>query len=136
MKSRSLLLLRISLGLLLVIWGLDKLVNVEHGLNVSQGFYFGAFDSALLLQAFGVLQLVAGALIILGIARHLTYPLQLVINGATLLGVWKSILDPWGWYLKGGNALFYPSLIIFAGSLVLLAFRDDDRLVVGRRQAA
>lgn len=96
MKSRSLLLLRISLGLLLVIWGLDKLVNVEYGL---------------------------------------TYPLQLVINGATLLGVWKSILDPWGWYMKGGNALFYPSLIIFAGSLVLLAFRDEDRLVVGRRDA-
>jgi hypothetical protein len=38
--------------------------------------------------------------------------------------VWRSIVDPWGWYLTGTNALFFPSLIIFAGAVVLLAFRE------------
>jgi putative oxidoreductase len=135
-KSRSLLLLRLSLGLLLVIWGADKLVNVAHGLVVSKHFYLGAFDSALLLRAFGVVQLTAGLLIMLGITRHLTYPLLIAISTVTLLGVWRSVLDPWGWYMKGGDVLFYPSLIIFAGSLVLWAFRDEDRLVAGRRTPA
>jgi hypothetical protein len=46
MKPASLLLLRISLGLLMVLWGTDKLVNVQHGLLVSQAFYFGLFSSA------------------------------------------------------------------------------------------
>ena len=132
-KRWSLLLARISLGLLMLIWGVDKLVNVKHGLTVSEHFYLGAFNSATLLQAFGAAQMALGALIVLGIARRFTYPALLAITGATLLGVWRSVVDPWGWWLTGANVLFYPSLIIFAGSLVLWAFRDEDQLVVGRR---
>jgi uncharacterized membrane protein YphA (DoxX/SURF4 family) len=136
MRAPSLLFLRISLGLLMVIWGADKLVNVEHGLAVSERFYLGAFSSAALLQAFGVAQIALGALVLLGVARRLTYPVLLAVTGTTLLGVWRSVVDPWGWWLDGANVLFYPSLIIFAGSLVLWAFRDEDRLVAGRRTAA
>ena len=65
MKAWTLLFLRVSLGWLLVIWGADKVINVEHG-------------------------------------------------------------------LAGSNALFYPSLIIFAASLLLIAFRDEDTLVVSK----
>ncbi len=132
MKRRSLFLLRVSLGLLMLIWGVDKLVNVEHGLTVSEHFYLGAFSSPALLQTFGAVQIALGALVLLGVARRYAYPLLLAVTGATLLGVWKSVVDPWGWYLEGANVLFYPSLIIFAGSLVLWAFRDEDRLAVGR----
>jgi uncharacterized membrane protein YphA (DoxX/SURF4 family) len=135
MKSTSLLFLRVSLGLLMLIWGVDKLVNVKHGLEVSRYFYFGAFDSAALLRAFGVVQMALGALVVLGLARRLAYPLLLAVTGVTLVGVWRSVVDPWGWYLEGANVLFYPSLIIFAASLVLWSFRDDDRLVVGRPAA-
>jgi hypothetical protein len=49
-----------------------------------------------------------------------------------MLGVWKSIVDPWGWFLTGANTLFYPSLIIFAGVLILIAFADEDRWVALR----
>ena len=133
MKAGSLLLLRASLGLLMLIWGVDKLVNVKHGLTVSEHFYLGAFSSAALLKAFGVAQIALGVLIVLGVGRRVAYPALLAITGATLLGVWRSVVDPWGWWLEGANVLFYPSLIIFAGSLVLWAFRDEDQLVVGRR---
>lgn len=130
MKSKSLLLLRVSLGLFLVIWGVDKLANVTHGIEVSDHFFLGAFSHRLLLQAYGVAEIAVGLLIALGIGRRLTYPVLLAITGMTLLGVWKSIVDPWGWWLEGTTALFYPSLIIFAASLVLQAFRDDDHLVL------
>ncbi|HEY0151903.1 MAG TPA: hypothetical protein VGB92_07895 [Longimicrobium sp.] len=132
MRHRSLLLLRVSIGLLMVFWGIDKLVNVEHGMQVSEGFYLGLFSVPVLLQAFGVLQVLLGLLVIVGVARDLLYPALLAITAATALGVWKSIVDPWGWYLQGSNVLFYPSLIIFAASLVLWAFRDEDTLVLGR----
>lgn len=131
MKSKALLLLRVSLGLFLVIWGIDKLANVEHGLGVSDHFFFGAFSHRLLLQAYGVAEIIAGVLIVIGVARRLTYPVLLAITGMTTLGVWKSIIDPWEWWLEGTNALFYPSIIIFAGALVLWAFQDEDHLVVG-----
>ena len=136
MKTRSLLILRVSLGLLMLIWGVDKLLNVKHGLIVSKHFYLDAFSNAVPLQAFGVAQMALGALILLGVARRFVYPVLLAITGVTLLGVWRSVVDPWGWYLQGANVLFYPSLIIFAASLVLRAFRDDDRRVVGGRRRA
>jgi uncharacterized membrane protein YphA (DoxX/SURF4 family) len=120
----------------MVIWGVDKLVNVQHGLTVSEHFYLGAFSSATLLTAFGVAQTALGALVLLGVGRRYAYPLLLAVTGATLLGVWKSVVDPWGWYLEGANVLFYPSLIIFAASLVLWAFRGEDHLVVGRARGA
>lgn len=132
MRQASLLLLRVSIGLLMVFWGIDKLVNVEHGMQVSEGFYLGLFSIPVLLQAFGVLQVLLGLLVIAGVARNLVYPALLAITAATALGVWKSIVDPWGWYLQGSNVLFYPSLIIFAASLVLWAFRGDDTLAPGR----
>lgn len=135
MKAISLLLLRISLGLLMLLWGLDKLVHVEHGLRVSEGFYFGLFNSALLLQGFGVVQTALGVLIVLGLLCRFTYPALLAITGITLLGVWRSIADPWGWYLEGGNVLFFPSLIVFAGALVLQAFREEDRFSLDARRA-
>lgn len=134
MKEKSLLFLRVSIGLLMVIWGLDKLVNVEHGIRVSEGFYFGLFSAPMLLQASGVLQILLGLLIAAGFGRTLAYPALLVITGATALVVWKSIVDPWGWVLEGSNALFYPSLIIFAASLVLWAFREEDTLSLDRRR--
>jgi uncharacterized membrane protein YphA (DoxX/SURF4 family) len=118
----------------MLIWGVDKLVNVKHGLEVSRYFYLGAFNSAVLLQAFGVAQMALGALILLGVARRFAYPALLAVTAVTLLGVWRSVVDPWGWYLEGANVLFYPSLIIFAASLVLWAFMDDDRLVVARQR--
>ena len=134
MKEKSLLFLRVSIGVLMVLWGIDKLVNVEHGMRVSEAFYFGMFSVPVLIKAFGVLQILLGLLIVIGLARTLLYPALLVITGVTVLGVWKSIVDPWGWVMEGSNVLFYPSLIIFAGSLVLWAFREEDTLALDRRR--
>jgi hypothetical protein len=92
-KPASLLLLRVSLGLLMLLWGADKLVNVQHGLLVSQTFYFGLFSSASLLKAFGVLQIVLGLLFVLGVLRRIAYLALAVVTGTTPVGVWRSIVD-------------------------------------------
>lgn len=134
MKPASLLLLRVSLGLLMLLWGADKLVNVQHGLVVSEGFYFGLFSSASLLKVFGVLQIVLGLLIVLGAVRRIAFPALVVVTAATLVGVWRSIVDPWGWYLEGSNVLFFPSLIIFAAALVLMAHQAEDTLSLDARR--
>jgi uncharacterized membrane protein YphA (DoxX/SURF4 family) len=134
MAKFSRVLLRASIGYLLVIWGADKLVNPSHGLAVSARFYFGLFSSPWLMPAFGVAQVLLGVLVMVGLWRRYTYRVVAVITGMTLLGVWRSIVDPWGWYLTGSNALFYPSLIIFAAVLVLLA--EDVPPASGARRAA
>ena len=133
MKRTSLLLLRVSLGLLMVIWGIDKIVNPAHGARVAEAFYFGLFGWRSALPLLGAVQIGLGLVVVLGVWRRWAYPLLAAVTGFTLLGVWKSVIDPWGWYLEGANVLFYPSLIVFAGVLVLMAFRDEDELRLGGR---
>lgn len=70
-----------------------------------------------------------------GLGRRYAYPVLLVVTGITLLSVWESISDPWGWYLGGAKILYHPSLIIFAGAFVLLAFRADDTVALDARLA-
>lgn len=134
MKEKTLFLLRVSVGLLILLWGVDKIVNVEHGLAVSERFYLGAFSNQLLLRVWGALQMAVGALTIVGLLRRFAYPLVILMNTVTLLGVWRSIVDPWGWYLEGTNVLFFPSLIIFAASVLLWAFREEDHLSIDERR--
>ena len=128
MKSVGLLLLRLSMGWLLVIWGIDKLVNVEHGVRVAETFYFGIGTQTAVLTAFGVIEILVGGLVMVGLLRKWAYPIQTLIALLTALGVWRSIIDPWGWFMEGTNALFYPSLIILAGALVLQGTQDEDTL--------
>lgn len=127
-KSLSLLVLRLSLGALMIVWGLDKLVNPAHGEAVANHFYFGLLGSATVMPVLGIIQIALGLLVVLGIVRRYTYPVLAAVTGMTLIGVWRSVVDPWGWVLEGSNALFFPSLIIFAGVLVLIAFRDEDAI--------
>lgn len=133
MRKVAFLLLRISLGWLMVIWGADKLVNPSHGAAVAERFYFGLFGQAQFMTVYGVLQILLGVLVVVGLWRKLTYPVLAVVTGVTLVGVWQSVVDPWGWYLGRTNALFYPSLIVFAGVLVLMACRDLDKLSIDKR---
>ena len=117
----------------MVLWGIDKLINVSHGVTVAQKFYGGLSVSTTVMQAFGVVQVLLGALIIVGLLRRVTYPMLLLVTATTLLAVWKSIIDPFKLVMQGGNLIFYPSLIIFAGALVLLAFREQDDIALDAR---
>ncbi len=134
MKSTALLFLRVSMGWLQVLWGIDKIVNVEHSVRVAESFYLGLGANATLQNLFGGLQILLGVLLIAGLFRRFAYPAQTLIAAVTALGVWKSIVDPWGWFLEGTNVLFYPSLIILAAALVLQGFQDDDVLSLDSRR--
>lgn len=133
MRQRTLLALRVALGLFLVVWGADKLMHVEHGQEVARHFYSAAVSAAL-MRAFGVVQVAAGVAVALGVARRLAYPFLVLVTGATLVTVWRSVVDPLGLVLEGGNVVFFSSVVIFAAALVLWAFADDDRYALDRRR--
>ncbi|WP_419167891.1 DoxX family membrane protein [Candidatus Palauibacter sp.] len=134
MKRWGLLLLRVSTGWLLVMWGLDKIVNVEHGQRVAESFYLGLGTQAVVQNALGGLEALLGLLVVLGLWRKRVYPVMFVVLLITALAVWKSILDPWGWVLEGSQVLFYPSLIVFAGSMVLWGTMDEDEMTLDARR--
>ncbi len=136
LKPISLLLLRIGTGLLLSIWGLIKIAAPEASIGVSETYYGGALSLAALQLPLGVLQVLLGLSVVLGLFRKITYPVQSIVLGLGLLAIWKYILDPLGLYLlseETREVLFFPSLTVFAATLVLLAFREDDRLSLDAR---
>lgn len=133
MKSISLLILRVSLGWLMVIWGVDKITNPAHGRAVAESFYLGIGAGAGFLTFAGVAQVALGIFLSLGWLRRWCWPALSLVTGATLLAVWKSILDPWGLVLEGGNLVFYSSAVIFAGALVGWAHVDDDQIALDAR---
>ena len=133
MKRWGLLLLRVSTAWLLVMWGLDKFVNVEHGQRVAESFYLGIGSQAVVQNVFGGLEVALGLLVVAGLLRKWAYPAAFVVLLITALAVWKSILDPWGWVLEGSQVLFYPSIIVLAGAMVLWGTMDQDELTVDAR---
>ena len=133
MKPATLLAQRITIGWLMVVWGIDKLTNVEHGQAVAESFYAGIGTSAAFLTVAGGLQVALGLLVVVGFLRRFTLPATALLTGVTLLAVWKSILDPWGFFLEGGNLVFYSSAVIFAGVLVAWSYMDDDRYALDAR---
>ncbi len=131
MKALSLFLLRASLGWLMVVWGVDKLTDVEHARRVAESFYLGVGTGGTFLAGAGFAQVALGLAVVAGWKRRWTWPLMALVNGITLLAVWTSVLDPWGFVLEGGNLVFYSSAPIFAGILVGWAFLEEDTLAVG-----
>ena len=132
MKAKSLLLLRISLGLLILWWGVDKIINTGHGTKVAEHFYFGILSGAGAIKILGGLQVIIGGLTIIGLLRNIAYPAVLLMTVLTALAVWKSVIDPWGLFLEGSNVLFYPSFITAAAALVLMAFMDEDVITIDK----
>lgn len=136
-QERALMALRIAIGLLLFWWGLAKIVNPGIGVGISRAFYFDLFNNRDLQFWFGFAELTLGAFVAAGFLRRITLPLQLVVTGWTSLMVWNALLDPFALYLPvdrivGFQHLFYPSLIILVGTVVLMLFREEDRLSLDR----
>lgn len=135
MKPVLLLLLRISTGALLIIWGLIKAKAPEAAIGVSDRYYGGLISAEALQAPLGWGQALLGAMVILGLFRAVIYPLQAAVLVAGAVAIWKYLADPLGLYLlneETRQVLFFPSTTVAVAALILLAFRSDDRLAADR----
>lgn len=132
MKAASLLFLRISTALLIILWGSIKLRAPEKAIGVSEKYYGGAVSAEMLQMPWGLFQVAIGVLVILGLFRKFVYPLQAAILVMGALAIWNHLLDPFGLYLfdegEKANLLFFPSLCLAAATLVIWAFKEEDIL--------
>ena len=117
-----LLLLRLSVGLVLLVWAFDKILNPSHGGAVLESFYglSGAGETA--VQAIGVVQGLIVLAFLIGFARTWTYGAVLAMHGATTLISWSAYLQP----LK--NILFFAAWPMLAACITLFLLRDHDRI--------
>ncbi len=129
MKAISLLLLRVSTGLYLLFWGIIKLTASSMASSLSDKYYGGIISGDMINLGLGSLQVLIGALVVLGLFRTYSYAIQLLWYLAGLLPIGLYILDPFGKYLlEKSNLLFFPSTTLLAAALVIIVFREDDTL--------
>ncbi len=118
----SLLLLRLTLGLVMMFWAFDKIVNPGHGAAVLEGFYGLPGIGEQYVRAIGIVQGVIVLGFILGLAKTWTYGAVLAMHAVTTLVSWSAYLDP----LK--NILFFSAWPMLAGLVTLFLLRGEDRL--------
>ena len=117
-----LLLLRLGVGLVLLVWTFDKMLNPGHGGAVLEGFYGVSGAGAPAIQALGVAQGLVVLAFLAGVARTWTYGAVLAMHGATTLISWSAYLQP----LE--NILFFAAWPMLAACITLFLLRDHDRL--------
>lgn len=135
LKSISLFMLRCGTGLLLVLWGLLKATAPSVAIQVSDKYYFGALSLHSIQVPVGIAEIFIGAAVVAGLWRTVVLPLQALLLGIGLLVTWKYILDPLGLFLVSPadrEILFFPSLTVFAASLVQIAFLTSDNVALDR----
>lgn len=133
LRPISLLLLRVGTGLLLVLWGGLRVISPEAGPGLANKYYGGLLNVQTLQVAFGAAEIVIGLLVVAGLLRRYVYPLQAFILIAGAVAIWRYLLDPLGLYLldrDSSQILFFPSVALAGASLVLIAFRAEDRLAL------
>ena len=118
----SLLLLRLSLGLVMMVWAFDKILNPSHGAAVFASFYGLAGLGESLIPIIGIAQALLVVAFLLGFARTWTYGAVLLMHGATTLVSWSAYLQP----LK--NILFFAAWPMLAGLITLFLLRHQDRI--------
>lgn len=129
MKSASIAGLRISTGLLMVVWGLIRVGAPDMGAHVSDKYYAGLGSTHSIQVIWGSALLILGCFVVLGLFRRYVLPAQAVVLVTGALAIWKYLIDPLGLYLltrDTSQVLFFPSLALAFAALVLVALRDED----------
>jgi putative oxidoreductase len=125
---RALLVLRITLGLFLLQWGIEKFVVPQNTVAIWSYFY-GLNVSPILGYVLGAVEIVIAACLFLGIYRTATYGAALALHAVSVLVSWRQLLDPWG---DPANHLFIAGVPVLGALMALFLLRHWDRGILDR----
>jgi putative oxidoreductase len=120
---RALLALRITLGLFLLQWGVEKFIVPQSNIFIWSHFY-GMEVSQTLGYIFGAAEIAIALCMILGQFRTVIYGAALFLHAVTVLVTWRQLIDPWGDPI---NHLFTAGVPVLGGFLALFILRHWDR---------
>lgn len=125
---RALLALRITFGVFLLQWGVEKFVVPQN--NVFIWGYFYGFDLPQTVgYVFGAAEIAIALCLFLGVFRALAYGAALLLHAVTVVVTWRQLIDPWGDPI---NHLFIAGVPVLGGFLALFILRHWDRGVLDR----
>ncbi len=125
--ATALLILRLSLGVFLLLWALEKFILPQTTAEIWASFYKIPISGAI-VTILAILQTLLAIAFIVGFLRSITYGIALGINAVTFISTWQQLLDPWG--LATGesvNHLFLAGIPVLAGFIALYILHPWDR---------
>lgn len=129
----ALAVLRVSLGVFLLLWGVEKFVIPDVTVRIWSGFY-GVGLAAALVPFVGALESALALAITVGVWRRVTYGLGLLLHAVSVLSSWRQLIDPWGLRSGGSpNHLFLAGIPVLAGFVALYLLRDRDAWTLDER---
>ena len=127
--ATALLILRITLGIFLLQWGVEKFM-VPDNTPAIWGHFYGIAIPASAAIIFGIFEVALALCLFLGIFQTPAYLAAAILHSVTVLVSWKVLIDPWGTPM---NHLFVASIPVLGGFIALFLMRDLDtrRLKLG-----
>lgn len=123
---RALLALRVTLGVFLLQWGLEKFV-VPQNTPAIWGYFYSLNVPQALAYLFGAAEIAIAACLFLGAFRTIAYGAALALHAVSVIVSWRQLIDPWG---DPVNHLFIASVPVLGALLALFLLRHWDRGVV------
>jgi putative oxidoreductase len=120
----SLLLLRLSVFLVMLMWTIDKFVNPQHAATVYQHFYYIGGLGAGIMKTLGALELALLIGFVCGVAKTWTYGLVLLLHAISTLSSFRQYLAPF----EQTNLMFFAAWPMLAACVALFLMRHQDRL--------
>lgn len=129
----ALAVLRVSLGVFLLLWGVEKFVIPTSTVRIWDTFY-GMGLAVSLVPFVGALESVLAVAIVVGLWRRVTYGLGLLVHSVSVLSSWRQLIDPWGLRSGGSpNHLFLAGVPVLAGFVALYLLRARDSWTLDER---
>ena len=128
--SLSLLGLRLSVFLVMLMWTLDKFTNPDHAARIFSKFYAIDGLGTSLIVILGAVELLLLLAFVLGLARRFTFGAVLLLHAGSTFSSWQQYLNP----SEGNNLLFFAAWPMFAACVALYLLRDSDRFTLGGKR--
>jgi len=124
----SLLLLRVSVFVVMLVWTLDKFINPGHASAVFKKFYFISVPGNQIMYFIGTVELIILLGFITGVKKRFTYGAVLLFHAVSTLASSTNYLAPY----EGANALFFAAWPMLAAFITLYLLREQDNYLTIR----
>ena len=119
----SLLFLRVSVFLVMLMWTIDKFVNPSHASKIFENFYhIGGLESGPIF-VIGAIEIVILLLFLVGFQKKYTYGAVFIFHAISTLATFKQYFLPF----EGPNLLFFAAWPMLAACFTLFVLRGQDK---------
>jgi len=123
-----LLLLRLSLGLFFLQWGLEKFVVPDTTTAIFRSFY-GLSVDGVLPSVLGGAQIALALAFIAGVVPRISWGVVTLLHFVTVIVTIPRLISPWN---PVGNHFFIAGAPVLAAFVTLYLLREDDRWTLPR----